>query len=174
MRRIKFDINKREQIESGDVKVVDGFGEEVSIIKWDAPSEKFPIIVMRSTGIVDNYSIDGKCMLKDVCDIYIQTDEPDYSPFEMTVDEVFKSLGLHHVAEETVYVSASKLLEAAKKEFETPHKEEDVIEALKKLNLRILEIAEEKHGKEKRYWEQSWRLTNTAINSVVEKEILNC
>lgn len=173
MKRITFNINKRSDVESGIIKVITSYESEVQIIKWDAPSTEYPIVVMFKNGIVANYSVDGKCVDSRYCDILMLTDEPDYTPLEMTVFGILSNFN-KHITEDDVKCSASKLLEAAKKEIESPTSEEDVISALKTLNLRILDISEKKPKSERTFWEQAWRLTNNAINSIVDKEVLNC
>ena len=174
MRRIPFNIAHKELIESGKEKVVSLANNNVTIIKWDAPGD-YPIIGMFDNGKVDNYSTEGKCIDERFSDIYIMTDEPDFNQFEATVDEILKeNFKYTAFTEDTIKSISAKLLSAAKKEIIAPTKDDDVLEALKTLNLRIIDIAEEKPKSERRYWEQAYRLTNTAINSIQEKVNLNC
>ena len=65
-------------------------------------------------------------------------------------------------------------LQEIKQEIQSMTSDEDVIEVLKAVNLKILEISEQKSKINRRFWEQAWRLSNYAINSLEDKEVLNC
>lgn len=101
-------------------------------------------------------------------DLFVWSDEPDFNEFEQAVYELISQ------DEETVRREAARLLTIARKEFMMPTKPVDVLALLKTLNLRILDISEKMPSKDKRFWEQAWRLTNSAINSIQEKEVMNC
>lgn len=130
MRRIPFNIAHKELIESGKEKVVSLANNNVTIIKWDAPGD-YPIIGMFDNGRVDNYSTEGKCIDESFSDIYIMTDEPDFTQFEATVDEILKeNFKYTTLTEETIKSISARLLSAAKKEISAPTKDDDEINRL--------------------------------------------
>ena len=45
MKRIPFDVKYRPEIESGEIKVVNGKGKPVTILKWDMQGN-FPFLVL--------------------------------------------------------------------------------------------------------------------------------
>lgn len=168
MKRIPFDIKRKFEIESGTAKVVTEDNTEIIIIKWDAPSTYYPIIGMCPNGRALNLAEDGRRLDNPEQYVYIQLDEPDFTEFEEAVFDLIER------DEETVKKEAEKLLIIARKEFMMPTKPTDVYALLVNLNLRILDIADNMRGKDKQFWEQAYRLTNSAINSIRDKEVMNC
>lgn len=172
-KRIPFSRELCQTLKPGEARLVLECGTEVKVINKDVGGE-YPIVVMASKEDAVPFRINehGEPQLPMMSNVYIELNEEDYTEFEQAVADLLSPF--IEVSEETVKNHASKLLTIARKDFLMPQKPVDVLALLKSLNLRILEIADEKRGQDKKYWEQAWRLTNNAINSIQDKQILNC
>ena len=53
MEKIKFDIKYREQIESGEIKVITSHGEPAKIVKWNCHG-LYPLLVVMYDGNTDD------------------------------------------------------------------------------------------------------------------------
>jgi hypothetical protein len=118
MKKIPFDIRYKAEIESGKYKVQTRDGRDARIICWDKKG-KFPVVAIvkyycgeeecfpfTNTG---NYS---SCTESDY-DLFILTDEPELTPFEQAIEEIYESCGVKKLRSKD---KAKELLDIAKKE----------------------------------------------------------
>ena len=131
MAKIPFDIKFRPQIESGEYKVVNSYGEPVRIICWDAridfPNGIRPIISLQLIDgkyeVVSDHLKNGKIYsFKDApADLFIVTPEEELSEFEKVVkDRLWRTIEYSETfrKDENKWVQglAAELIALAKKE----------------------------------------------------------
>ena len=118
MKRINFDIKYRPEIESGKYKVVTRDGRDVRIICWDKKG-KYPVVA-----IVKYYCGEEECFsftntgsysssTESDYDLFILTDEPELTPFEQAIEDIYESYGVKKLRSKD---KAKELLDIAKKE----------------------------------------------------------
>jgi len=169
-KRIPFDSKIAST--NNDARPILECGIDAKILSWDVGGD-YPIVVMpdKADGYPYRINNQGEPFPATMSKVYLEVDD-EMSEFEHAVEDLISQFVM--VSEETVKHEAAKLLMIARKEFIMPSRPVDVLALLKSLNLRILEIADEKRGQDKKFWEQAWRLTNNAINSIQDKEVINC
>jgi len=118
MKRINFDIKYRPEIESGKYKVVTRDGRDVRIICWDKKG-KYPVVA-----IVKYYCGEEECFsftntgsyssgTESDYDFFILTDEPELTPFEQAIEDIYESCGVKELRSKD---KAKELLDLARKE----------------------------------------------------------
>ena len=116
--KIPFDIKYRPEIESGKYKVQTRDGRSVRIICWDRKGDDCPIIALLNNTYQEDfydYFDDGRTTPTLDCgsDLLIITDEPELTPFEKAVCNIYLSCG---VAELSFQDKAKELLNIARNE----------------------------------------------------------
>ena len=118
MKKIPFDVEKSK---SGEYRVVTREGEPARVVDYTFDCfEKMPIVaIYRSKGEehIAHYNIHGKIGSSDhFCDLFLVSDEPDYTEFENTLCNIFSVFSGMDPAEEDVKEWASELIKIAERE----------------------------------------------------------
>lgn len=130
MKRTKFNIKYREQIEHGKYRVETGDGEPVRIICWDRAREEYPIVALTKMNDYGGYervccvSPKGKIAAEDIELFVVKNNDTEPTEFEKAVFGVAISFHSHpEEIDESEYHSwvkerANKLLNLARQELQ--------------------------------------------------------